>query len=131
MIDAISGELAAAEQHYRAALGLNPKSQVALLGLSVLLNKTRRPAEAESLLRIAGENTARPPAWQAKLAQNLGLALDLQGKSEQAIASWQRGYGADVIPPYVALPGRIYMARPAYLGPHHGPLHANDPSQPG
>jgi hypothetical protein len=48
-----------------------------------------------------------------------------------AIASWQRGYGHDVIPPYVAIPSRIYMVRPSYLGGHHGPLNANDPSQPG
>ncbi len=48
-----------------------------------------------------------------------------------AIASWQRGYGPDIMPPYVAIPGRIYMLRPSYLGGHHGPLNANDPSQPG
>ncbi|MBM3996845.1 MAG: DUF1501 domain-containing protein [Planctomycetes bacterium] len=47
-----------------------------------------------------------------------------------AIASWQRGYGSNVMPPYVAVPGRIYMVRPSYLGPQHGPLNANDPSQP-
>ena len=90
-----TGALAAAEQNYRAALRLSPKSQVALLGLGVLLNKMHRPAEAESLLRTAGENTARPAPWQAKLAQNLGLALDLQGKSEEAIASWQRAIALD------------------------------------
>src|ERR1043166_1676537 len=29
-----------------------------------------------------------------------------------AIASWQRGYGSDLMPPYVAIPGRMYMVRP-------------------
>jgi len=90
-----TGDLTAAEQNYRAALRLSPKSQVALLGLGVLLNKTRRPVEAESLLRTAGENTARPASWQAKLAQNLGLSLDLQGKSDEAIASWRRAIALD------------------------------------
>jgi len=90
-----TGDLTAAEQNYRAALRLSPKSQVALLGLGVLLNRVHRPAEAETLLRTAGENTARPAPWQAKLAQNLGLALDLQGKSEEAIASWQRAITLD------------------------------------
>lgn len=90
-----TGDLTAAEQNYRAALRLNPESQVTLLGLGVLLNKTHRPAEAESLLRRAGKNTAKPASWQAKLAQNLGLSLDLQGKSEQAIASWRRAIALD------------------------------------
>jgi len=89
------GDLTAAEQNYRAALQLSPKSPVTLLGLGVLLNKMRRPAEAESLLRAAGENTTRPASWQAKLAQNLGLSLDLQGKSEEAAASWRRAIALD------------------------------------
>jgi len=45
------GDLAAAETNYRSALRLAPDSQTVLLGLGVLLNQTRRPAEAEPLLR--------------------------------------------------------------------------------
>ena len=79
------GDFAAAETNYRSALRLSPKSQVALLGLGVLLNKTARPAEAEALLRVAAENTARPAPWQAKVARNLGLSLDLLGRPEEAL----------------------------------------------
>jgi tetratricopeptide (TPR) repeat protein len=89
------GDLAAAEQNYRSALQVSPKSQVALLGLGVLLNQTHRPAEAEALLRAAAESTARPVPWQAKVAHNLGLSLDLQGKPEQAIDAWQRAIALD------------------------------------
>ena len=89
------GDLAAAETNYRSALRLAPDSQTVLLGLGVLLNQTRRPAEAEPLLRAAARNTARPPAWQAKIARNLGLALDLQGKTEEALAAWQRAIALD------------------------------------
>ena len=90
-----TGDLAAAEDNYRAALRLNPKSQVALLGLGALLNKLHRPAEAETLLRTAAENTARPAPWQARLAQNLGLSLDLQGRPEEALAALKRAIALD------------------------------------
>jgi len=90
-----AGDLDAAEQNYRSALGLNSQSQVALLGLSVLLNKTRRPAEAERLLRAAGQNTARPAAWQAKVAHNLGLSLDLQGRADEAASAWRHAIALD------------------------------------
>ena len=89
------GDCAAAEENYRAALRLNPKSQVALLGLGVLLNTLRRPAEAEALLRTAAENVARPAPWQAKVAASLGLSLDLQGRNEEAIDAWRRAVALD------------------------------------
>ena len=90
-----AGDWAAAESNYRSALRLAPTSQVALLGLGVLLNKMRRPAEAEPLLRAAAENTARPVSWQAKLAFHLGLSLDLQGRPQEAIAAWRRAIALD------------------------------------
>src|SRR5690348_2959826 len=89
------GDLAGAETNYRSALRLAPDSQTALLGLAVLLNQTRRPAEAENLLRTASGNTARPPSWQAKIARSLGLALDLQGKTEEALQAWRRAIALD------------------------------------
>src|SRR4051812_4942981 len=88
-------DFTAAEKNYRSALRLAPDSQVTLLGLGVLLNQTRRPAEAESLLRAAAMNTARPPSWQAKLARSLGLSLDLQGKTDEALEAWQRAVALD------------------------------------
>jgi tetratricopeptide (TPR) repeat protein len=89
------GDLAAAEKNYREALRLNPDSQMVLLGLGVLLNTTSRPAEAETLLRAAAANTARPAPWQAKVAHNLGLSLDLQGRPNEAIAAWRRALALD------------------------------------
>src|SRR5581483_340786 len=89
------GDLASAEENYRSALRLVPDSQVTLLGLGVLLNQRRRPAEAEPLLRAAAANTARPPSWQAKVARSLGLSLDLQGKTEEALEAWQRAIALD------------------------------------
>src|SRR6185437_4831174 len=88
-------DFAAAETNYRSALRLVPDSQVALVGLGVLLNQTRRPAEAETVLRAAAGNTARSPSWQAKIARSLGLSLDLQGKTEEALQAWQRAMELD------------------------------------
>jgi len=89
------GDLAAAEKNYRSALQLQPKSQVTLLGLAILLNKTQRPAEAEPLLRAGAQDAARPAAWQAKIARNLGLSLDLQGRPDEAIAAWRQAVALD------------------------------------
>ena len=90
-----TGDLTGAETNYRSALQLVSNSPTALLGLGVLLNQTRRPAEAESLLRAAALNTAKPPSWQAKVARSLGLSLDLQGKAEEALQAWQRAIALD------------------------------------
>jgi len=90
-----AGDLAAAETNYRSALRLRPTSQVALLGLGVLLNKLLRPLEAEPLLRTAAENTARPAHWQARIAFHLGLSLDLQGRPEEALDAWRRAVALD------------------------------------
>jgi tetratricopeptide (TPR) repeat protein len=89
------GDLTAAEKNYRSALRLAPNSQTALLGLGVLLNQTRRPEEAEIVLRTAAANTTRPASWQAKVAQALGLSLDLQGKTDEALEAWQRAVALD------------------------------------
>jgi tetratricopeptide (TPR) repeat protein len=88
-------DLGAAEMNYRSALALAPDSPMALLGLGILLNKTRRPADAESLLHVAARNTARPPSWQAKIARARALALDLQNKREEAVAAWRRAVALD------------------------------------
>lgn len=57
-----------------------------------------------------------------------------QSKSEHpdfgSIASRLRGYGQNVIPPYVAVPQQLYMTRPTYLGAHHAPFEISDPSSP-
>ncbi|MEX2287096.1 MAG: DUF1501 domain-containing protein [Planctomycetaceae bacterium] len=45
-----------------------------------------------------------------------------------SVASKVRGTGASGIPPYVAVPSKPYMTRPAYLGPQHAPFEVRDPS---
>src|SRR6185437_5488078 len=49
----------------------------------------------ETVLRAAAGNTARSPSWQAKIARSLGLSLDLQGKTEEALQAWQRAMELD------------------------------------
>ncbi len=54
-----------------------------------------------------------------------------QSKSEHpdlgSVVSQMRGFGADAIPPYVAIPQKPYMTRPTYLGSHHGAFEVNNP----
>lgn len=89
------GDLVAAEKNYRSALRLAPKSQVALLGLGVVLNKTSRPAEAETLLRLAAKDNARPAPWQSKIAYSLGLSLEAQGRKDEAVEAWRCAIALD------------------------------------
>ncbi len=55
-----------------------------------------------------------------------------QSKSEHpdfgSVASQIRGLNADAIPPYVAVPNKLYMVRPTYLGMHHGPFEIGNPA---
>lgn len=55
-----------------------------------------------------------------------------QSKSDHpdfgSVASRLRGLGEHVMPPYVAIPRKPYMTRPAYLGLHHGAFELSDPS---
>jgi hypothetical protein len=48
-----------------------------------------------------------------------------------SIASKVRGPGPSAIPPYVAIPGKMYMTQPTYLGMHHAPFEIGDPSSAG
>jgi tetratricopeptide (TPR) repeat protein len=89
------GDHSAAERNYRSALRLAPKSPAGLLGLGVLLNKMLRPTEAESFLRTAAEDSARPASWQAKVARNLALSLNLQGRLDEAASAWRRAIALD------------------------------------
>ena len=55
-----------------------------------------------------------------------------QSKSQHpdfgSVASKVRGLGEHAIPPYVAIPSRLYMTRPTYLGMQHAPFETADPS---
>lgn len=48
-----------------------------------------------------------------------------------SITSKVRGPGRDGMPPYVAIPQKLYMVRPTYAGIEHSPFEARDPSTPG
>jgi len=48
-----------------------------------------------------------------------------------SVASKMLGPGPNVMPPYVAIPQKPYMTRPAYLGLHHGAFEVGDPSSKG
>jgi uncharacterized protein (DUF1501 family) len=56
-----------------------------------------------------------------------------QSKSEHpdlgSILSKMRGMQGRAIPPYVAIPNRLYMTRPQYAGSHHAAFQVGDPSQ--
>lgn len=56
-----------------------------------------------------------------------------QSKSEHpdygSIASRVRNDGSASVPKYVAMPQKLYMTQPTYLGVHHGPFEAGDPSK--
>ncbi len=58
-----------------------------------------------------------------------------QSKSEHpdfgSVASRERGVGRNGIPPYVAVPRKMYMTQPTYLGQHHGAFEVGDPSVAG
>ena len=45
-----------------------------------------------------------------------------------SIASRIRGMNRHAIPPYVAIPNKLYMTRPQYVGSHHAAFDAGDPS---
>ena len=55
-----------------------------------------------------------------------------QSKSDHpdlgSVASRIRGMNSRAIPPYVAIPNKLYMTRPRYVGSHHGPFEVGDPS---
>jgi uncharacterized protein (DUF1501 family) len=58
-----------------------------------------------------------------------------QSKSQHpdfgSVASKIRGLGEHAIPPYVAIPSRMYMTRPTYLGMQHAAFETADPSGSG
>lgn len=55
-----------------------------------------------------------------------------QSKSEHpdfgSVASALKGIGSKAMPPYVAIPRKPYMTRPAYLGLHHSAFETGDPN---
>jgi hypothetical protein len=54
-----------------------------------------------------------------------------QSKSDHpdlgSVTSKSRGITSAAVPPYVTIPNKLYMTRPAYLGLHHSAFEAGDP----
>jgi Flp pilus assembly protein TadD len=89
-IAAPATEAAMAEKKYRAALRLDPGSVAALQGLGTLLTQTDRPGEGENLLRAAAAQPGLPPGTAAQITHVLAIALDMQGRHEEAVAAYRR-----------------------------------------
>ncbi len=47
-----------------------------------------------------------------------------------SVASRIRGMNRRAIPPYAAIPNRLYMTQPQYLGSHHAAFDVGEPSSP-
>jgi tetratricopeptide (TPR) repeat protein len=79
------GDHAAAEKSFRSALRLQPAYWPARQGLASLLNETKRPKEAETILRQALASGAMDPRNTAALEHNLGVAVMLQDRPAEAV----------------------------------------------
>ncbi len=82
---------AAAEHAYRRALGLDPALLDASLNLSALLCESDRPRQAEHVLDAA---LSRHPEM-ARLHFNRAVALESQGRRNEAIAGYQAALSRD------------------------------------
>jgi len=80
-----AGELVFAEKNLVAALKLAPNDLSAMLSLGALYNDTHRPAEGETVLRKALALDC-VPAMRAALEHNLGVALKMQRRYDEALA---------------------------------------------
>ncbi len=96
------GHLARAEQVFRTLLGLEPNHAPTRLGLSAVLIDAGRPMEAEALLHACLAAPA-PPAFQAAVQTNLGLAQRRQRKDEDALRSYDRARALGAAPHEIAL----------------------------
>ena len=78
-------ELDAAEKSFRAALRIDPGFMLSRQGLAALFNDTDRPQDAETILRRALADNPRDPRQVAALEHNLGVALKMQRKFDEAL----------------------------------------------
>jgi cellulose synthase operon protein C len=91
------GELEAAEQSYRQALGLDPEYALALNNLGVVRHH-REGTDGESWLRQAvDQGRALPDIWR-----NLALLLHRSGRSSDSAAAYRQALAADPSSPQAA-----------------------------
>jgi tetratricopeptide (TPR) repeat protein len=81
----LAGDFAAAEQSFRAALRIQPNYVFAKQSLATALTEQKRPKEAETLLRQTLALGSRDPRQLAALEHNLGVAVKMQGRFEEAL----------------------------------------------
>ena len=90
-----SGDLAAAELHYRRAIALDPEKAESLVNLGELLFSRGERREAAELYRAAIERRPRlASAWN-----NLGAALEAEGRREEALSNYRRA--VELAPEYL------------------------------
>lgn len=70
---------------------------------------------------LTGKTPTRPDPTSTSVSEHPDLGH---------VASRLRGLHPDGLPQYVALPYKLYMTQPAYLGLAHGAFAAGDPSSP-
>jgi len=68
---------------------------------------------------LTGKTPTRPDPSSRSISEHPDIG---------AVASRIRGLHPRALPMYVAIPNKLYMVRPSYLGLHHGPLNAGDPN---
>jgi uncharacterized protein (DUF1501 family) len=71
---------------------------------------------------LTGKTPARPDPSSRSISEHPDMG---------AVASRARGLHPRALPMYVAIPNKLYMVRPSYLGLQHGPFNAGDPHAPG
>lgn len=80
------GQFADAEKSFRRALWLRPGYPFALQSLGAVLNDLGKPKDAEIVLRQALAAGSSDPRQVAALEHNLGVALNLQERAQEAVA---------------------------------------------
>jgi uncharacterized protein (DUF1501 family) len=71
---------------------------------------------------LTGKTPARPDPASRSMSEHPDIG---------AVASRVRGLHPRALPRYVAIPNKLYMVRPSYLGLQHGPFNAGDPHAAG
>jgi tetratricopeptide (TPR) repeat protein len=81
----MAGDFTGAEESFRAALRIQPNFTFAKQSLATALTEQNRPKEAEALLRQTLALGSRDPRQIAALEHNLGVAVKMQDRFDEAL----------------------------------------------